>query len=217
MPIIRDSETSFVAVAPNDQEVSSMMRFTQMALLPLAMLTAASGCATHAETGAGLGGLLGAATGAVIGSQTGNAGAGALIGGGLGAVTGGLIGAGQDEVDRKNAIRTAAANAPPAVSPADIVHMSQSGVADDTIMAQIRSSGSVYNLTPTDVVSLKQAGVSERVLQCMLDSRYRRVRPVYYERPVIVDSGPPIIVVDHHPCPPPPVSVGFGYTYSRIR
>jgi hypothetical protein len=39
--------------------------------LAITALIAAGGCATHTETGAGVGSLIGAGTGALIGSQTG--------------------------------------------------------------------------------------------------------------------------------------------------
>jgi DNA repair exonuclease SbcCD nuclease subunit len=66
------------------------------ALLAIAVMLLASGCAgrewtTTEKTTAG-GALLGAGTGALIGSATGKAGAGALIGAGVGALGGALMG-----------------------------------------------------------------------------------------------------------------------------
>jgi hypothetical protein len=167
----------------------------------------ASGCATNTGTGALAGGGLGAATGAVIGSATGHAGTGAAIGAGLGAAAGGLIGAGQDENDRKNADRVAQASAVQqqrAMSIHDVVYMSRQGIAEETIIAQIQSSGSYFQLTSADIVELRQQGVSERVVQTMLSTRRPVVRPraVVYEEPVYVVS-------------PPPVSFGVGYYWGH--
>jgi surface antigen len=195
-----------------------MMQRPYLSALLLTGCLAATGCATHTETGAGLGGLIGAGTGALIGSQTGHAGTGALIGAGVGALSGGLIGAGQDEVDRKNAARVAAATARPAAPPMsihDVVQMTKQGVSDDLIIAQIRNSGSVFVLQASDITALCQEGVSNRVIQAMMDTSRRPavVRPVVYERPVIVEPAPPVYVVE----PRPAVSVGFGYHYCRPR
>lgn len=181
----------------------SLMRISVFSLL------AVTGCATHAETGAGLGGLLGGATGALIGSQTGNAGAGALIGAGLGAVTGGLIGASQDDLERRHAAQLAAATPGP-MTYQDVVYLTHQGVSDDTIIAQIRSTRSVFQLTPQDIVTAKQQGVSERVIQAMLETSRRPLA-----RPVVVHE--PSVVIVEPPPPPPPVYFGIGYTYQRAR
>jgi hypothetical protein len=189
------------------------MKRSQGWLLTLVAVLPLGGCATHTQTGAAAGGLLGAATGALIGSSGGDAASGALVGGAAGALAGGLIGAGQDEVDRKNAARVAAATAPGPMTTHDVVYMAQSGVGEETIVAQIRSTGSVFHLTSADVVALKQQGVSDRVLNVMLEAHRRPVRPVVYERPVYVEPAP--VVVVERPCCPPPV--GFGVTYIRRR
>ncbi|HMP02134.1 MAG TPA: glycine zipper domain-containing protein [Gemmatales bacterium] len=174
----------------------------------LLMVAALSGCATHTETGAGVGGLLGGATGALIGSQTGNAGAGALVGAGLGAVTGGLIGASHDEMERQNAARIAA-TMPGPMTYQDVLYMTQQGVADETIIAQMRSTRSVFQLTSQDIVAAKQHGVSERVIQAMLETGRRPPRHV-------VVQEPSVIFVEPAP-PPPPMYFGVGYTYTRGR
>src|SRR5262245_58302060 len=148
------------------------------------------GCATHTGTGALAGGGLGAATGALIGSATGNAGKGAVLGAGLGAAAGGLVGAGQDEVDQRNRERIAAATAVPAQGPmnvGDVINMTRSGVREDTIVATIRSSNSVFYLTAADVTDLHNQGVSDRVIQAMLESSRR---PVVRTRPVVYEPAP---------------------------
>ncbi len=88
----------------------------------------------------------------------------------------------------------------------DVVYMSQSGVGESTIIKQIQNSRSVFQLNSGDVVNLKGQGVSENVINTMLDTNRRAVRPVIYERPVVVCD----------PCPPP-VGLSFGYHYHRIR
>lgn len=172
------------------------------------------GCATHTETGAATGGVLGAATGALIGSQTGNAGAGALIGGGLGAVAGSIIGSEKDDVERANAARLAA-SAPGPMTVADVVNMTQNQMADATIITQIRSTRSVFQLTPQDTIWLKQQGVSEPVIQAMLQSRGYPQPVVYGEPTVIMEPGPVYVVPP--PPPRPPISVGVGYSIMKVR
>lgn len=186
-----------------------------LAIVVFCLFLASSGCATHTETGAAAGGLLGAATGALIGSQTGNAGAGALIGGGIGAVTGGLIGNEKDDIERANAARLAA-TAPGPMTMADVVNMTRSNVAPETIITQIRSTRSVFQLTPQDTIWLKEQGVNESVIQTMLASnrRYGPHRVVYGEPTMMVE---PVYVVTPPPPPPPPVSVGFSYGVMRVR
>lgn len=171
----------------------------------LAVLMVGAGCATHTGTGALAGGGLGALTGAAIGSATGDAGKGALIGAALGSATGGLIGAGQDEVDRRNAERIAAVSVPPGnpLSIHDVVEMNRSGVGDQVIVNQIRSSPSVFHLSPSDVANLHNQGVSDYVITAMQETCRRPV--VVGRRPVYVEPAP-VVVVD--PCPPP--VIGFG-------
>ncbi len=188
------------------EEQEDMRNWTLHVVLAFLASLCSVGCATHTGTGALAGGGLGAATGALIGSATGDAGKGALLGAGLGAAAGGLVGAGQDEVDRKNRDRYAAATAQGPVTVGDVVHMTHSGVREDTIVATIRSSNSVFHLTPADVTDLHNQGVSDRVIQAMLDQRRVVVRP----RPVVYEAAP-VYVVE----PPPRVHVGFGYHYGR--
>jgi hypothetical protein len=163
-----------------------------------------SGCATQTETGAALGGLLGAGAGAALGGKH-HAGEGALIGAGVGALTGGLIGANEDEKERKRREQMAAMDAQRRFIPiADIVNMSRAGVPDQTIMTQIRTSGSMYQLSAEDTIALRQQGVSDPVINYMLETARRPVviaRPVYVEpAPVVVEPAPPV------------VGVGIGYT-----
>src|SRR5262245_36744729 len=170
-------------------------------MMPLIAGVSLTGCATHTGTDAAAGGLLGAGVGALAAGPK-HAGAGALVGAGVGALAGGLVGNAQDEAERKNRERIAAAQAQRYIPPADIVQMSRSGVPDQTIMIAIRTSGSVYQLAPEDISNLRQLGVSDPVVNYMLETARR---PVVIQRPVYVEPAP--VVVE-----PAPVGVGFSYT-----
>lgn len=180
--------------------MSGKQRFHAAVMLLLSVSLA--GCATNTGTGAAAGGLLGAGTGALIGSASGHTGAGALIGGGVGALTGAAIGNAEDKRERREAVAAAGSAGP--MSTMDVVQMTQSNVAESTIIKQIYTSRTVFQLTSTDIVNLKQQGVSDNVINAMLDAGRRRV---YVDRPVVVYEPYP---------PPPPVSFGFGYSVGRF-
>lgn len=163
----------------------------------LLLLVPMIGCATHEGTGAAVGGLLGAGTGAIIGKASGNTAAGALLGGGVGALAGAAVGSSEDRKEHREAVVAAQAQftAQGPMSTADVIKLTQSNVNEVTIIKQIQSTHTVFQLTPDDVVSLKSYGVTDNVINAMLDSSRRPVRPVVvYER-----------------VPPPPVAVGIGY------
>jgi hypothetical protein len=179
----------------------------------------ACGCdsLSNTEGGALGGGLLGAGAGALIGHATGHTGAGALIGAGAGALTGGLIGHAVDKSEERTAAQVAAANAQSQQAPLgmiDVVQLVQAHVADEVIIAQIRSTGSVFHLSSNDTIYLKQQGVSDAVVQEMILTANRYPRRVYTSTPVYTER---VYVVDPDP-PPVAVGVGFGYThYGRWR
>jgi hypothetical protein len=75
--------------------MSGLARFAACTLLAVPMLLA--GCASDAQNGALIGGLLGAGTGAIIGHQSGEGWAGAGIGAAAGALGGYIVG---NEVDK---------------------------------------------------------------------------------------------------------------------
>lgn len=155
------------------------------------------GCATHEGTGAAVGGLLGAGTGAIIGKAAGNTGAGALLGAGVGALTGAAVGNAEDRKEHREAVVQAQAmsSAQGPMTMNDVIKLTQSQVGETTIIKQIQTSRTVFQLTPDDIVMLKSYGVTDSVINAMQDTLRRPVRPVVvYER-----------------CPPPPVSVGIGY------
>ncbi len=156
------------------------MRRTYL-LLAVAAAFAWTPQASHAQVqtkrGATMGGLAGAVVGGLIGSKNHNAGAGAAIGGVVGAVSGGLLG---NAADKQNAIdqqRYAYAQqqqqqrnfqaTQSAVSVADVVSMSRSGLAKSVIVNQIQQRGVQQKLQVADIIALHQQGVSENVITSM--------------------------------------------------
>jgi len=175
------------------------------------------GCANLSNTENGLlgGGAIGAGTGAIVGNALGNTGAGALIGAGVGALSGGLVGNALDESEKKAQARAVAAAT--AVAPrtplgmTDVAQMAQQHISDGVIIGQIRSTGSVYNLSPSDIYWLKENGVSDPVIHEMQLTANRQPRRVYtttpvYEAPAVYER---VYIYD----PPPRVGIGVGYTH----
>ena len=134
-----------------------------------------NGTPNNTGTGVLAGGAFGAATGAIIGAAAHNPGLGAAIGAGSGMALGGLIGA---QADAQQSMRLqqqapttyARATTGAPLSVADVTAMSKAPVNDDTIIAQIINSHTVYHLSATDIISLHDNGVSERVIQYMQDT-----------------------------------------------
>jgi uncharacterized membrane protein YgcG len=52
-----------------------------------------------------------------------------------------------------------------------ILQLAQAKVGDDTIVAYIQNSGTIYNLDASQIVYLRQQGVSDRVVTTMLNQR----------------------------------------------
>jgi hypothetical protein len=174
-------------------------------LLP-ALLACGCSSLSNTENGALGGGAIGAGLGALVGHATGHTAAGALIGGAAGAVTGGVVGNAVDKSEERQAALVAA-NAPRPLGLTDIANMAQNRVADDVIITQIRTTGSVFQLSPEQIVWLKQASVSDVVIQEMQATAYRYPRRVYTAAPVYVE---PVYVE-----PAPPVAVGIGIGFHR--
>jgi ABC-type proline/glycine betaine transport system permease subunit len=67
----------------------------------------------------------------------------------------------------------ASQSAPPQLSYGvpQILQLAQAKVADDTIVAYIQNSGTIYALDASQIVYLKQQGVSDRVVTTMLNQR----------------------------------------------
>src|SRR5262245_25446581 len=98
------------------------------------------GCASHADRGAGIGGLGGAGAGALIGGASGHSAEGAMLGGALGMITGSEIGAARDRREALEQAAVAQANSG-AVTSADVVAMVQNGVSEEVIATHIRANG----------------------------------------------------------------------------
>lgn len=65
--------------------------------------------------------------------------------------------------------------APPTPAPrpmtvSDVKALAKAKLSDDTIIAQIRTSGTVFHLTTAEIVDLMESGVSEAVIQFMINT-----------------------------------------------
>src|SRR5690242_1613922 len=73
------------------------------------------------------------------------------------------------------------ANNPPAVSPsaADVLKMAEAGTSDDVMLAYIKNSTSLYDLSADQILYLRDIGVSSPVISAMLgrDSELRSQPP----------------------------------------
>ena len=171
-------------------------------LVPLGLIAACSlvGCQTpdHTEQGALFGGLFGAGAGAVVGHALGNTGAGAAIGAGVGALSGAAIGHDMDQNEARNRAAIEARigrQVAGAVTIADVVAMSRSGVDEGLIINHIHAHGLAVPLQAADVIYLQQQGVSRNVIAVMQTEPVAvaaQVVPVYQEAPggVIIETGP---------------------------
>jgi hypothetical protein len=54
-----------------------------------------------------------------------------------------------------------------------VVALAKSGVSDEVIVSQIRSSRTVYHLTTAEIIELKNSGVSEKVIDFMINTASR--------------------------------------------
>ncbi len=134
------------------------------------VLAVSSGCATNVGTGLIAGTVLGAGSGSLGGGS-----AGALIGTAAGLVGGALIGFALDEQDRqvmeKSSPRTVdRMERSEPLTMNDVIKLSQSGVADETILQYMKESGSSYTLSQAQIRRLQDGGVSERVVNYMINS-----------------------------------------------
>jgi outer membrane protein with glycine zipper len=161
----------------------------------------------YADRGALFGGLTGAGVGAIVGDAAGNAGAGAAIGTAVGALTGAAIG---DNIDSDLARSKAEIEArmgrqmQGAVTPQDVVAMTQAGLSDDVIATHIRANGMAQPLAVNDLINLRNMGVRDTVINAMQQSPPRAVQssqavayPAY---------AAPVVVAPYYPVwgPPPP-------------
>jgi hypothetical protein len=149
---------------------------------------------TRESQGAVIGGAVGAATGAAVSGE--NRLLGALIGGAIGAGGGYLIGAETDwfddpERDReaREAIRDAQAspagigdvaesstadlNRDGFVTTDELIAMERAGLSDDEILARLRATGQIFELSERQEDALRSAGISRRVVAEMQEINRR--------------------------------------------
>jgi len=140
-------------------------------IILLSLITFVStSCASNTGTGVLVGGILGSGIGGIA-----TGGAGALIGGTVGIISGGLIGVGLDDRDKrmveKSSPRTIdRINRQEPLTISDVIKLSQSGVADNTIIEYIDSTDSTYNLSKTQIRRLREAGVSPQIIDFMMNT-----------------------------------------------
>jgi uncharacterized protein YcfJ len=186
---------------------------TRISMLAAALTAVAvTGCynpnGTPDNTGTGVlaGGATGAALGAIIGSASHSAGEGAAIGAGAGALLGGLIGHSADQqqqarLQQQYPATYARAQAGTPLSLADVKAMSRAQVSDDTIIAQIINSHTVYHVSATDIIDLHHAGVSQKVIDYIVNT------PSTNTTAVVAVAPPPV------PVEPMLVAPGPGYVW----
>ena len=185
-----------------------LMKKTGMTLATAVAAVALTGCynpdgtQNNTATGALAGGAFGAASGAAIGSASHNAGGGALIGAGAGALLGALIGNSADQ--EQNARLRAQSQATyqrvqqgTPLSLNDVKALAKAGLSDDTIIAQITVSHTVYHVSATDIIDLHANGVSQRVIDFIVNT------------PTTI-TVPTSDVAVSTPPPPPPADVVVG-------
>jgi uncharacterized protein YcfJ len=148
---------------------------------------------------AAVGGIAGAVIGGIIGHQNDETPEGALIGGAIGAITGSLIGKAKDEQIQRNryyqhqAWRYQQQQLGRAVSIADVVSMSRSGLSDSVIINHIRTNGVVSHVDTHAIISMHNSGVRENVIAAM------------QQAPPAGGSSAKTVVVHNAPAPRPVV------------
>jgi hypothetical protein len=199
-----------------------MARSLAAAFVLLLVILPSGGCRSpyYADRGALFGGLTGAGVGALVGDAAGNTGAGAAIGTAVGALAGSAIG---ENIDADLARSKAEIEArmgrqlQGAVTPQDVVAMTQAGLSDDVIATHIRANGMAQPLAVNDLINLRNMGVRDGVINAMQQTPPRvaqiphsaAVYPAYPAYP-----PPPVVVAPYYPVwgPPPPPA---GFYYSR--
>lgn len=91
---------------------------------------------------------------------------------------------------------------PPQVQPGpplgleEVKSLAKSGVSDDLIVSQIRSSATVYHLGTADIILLKNAGVSEKVIDYMINTPTTAMPPppAGVQQSVVVEPAPACVV-----------------------
>ena len=143
---------------------------------------------------AAVGGLAGAVIGGIIGHQNHETPEGALIGGAVGAIAGGLLGNSKDQQISQqrhyayHAQQFRQQQIGRAVSIADVVNMSRSGLSDSVIVNHIRTNGVIDHVGTHEIISMHNRGVSEHVITAMQQAP--RAGSIPHET-VVVHSPPP--------------------------
>jgi hypothetical protein len=188
--------------------------------LAVALLGAGCRSMDYTDRGALFGGLTGAGVGALVGDASGNAGAGAVIGSALGAVTGAVVGDGIDaDLARSRAEIEArmGRQMQGAVTPQDVIAMTQAGLSDDVIATHIRANGVAQPLAVNDLIGLRNMGVRDTVINAMQQTPPRVGQPVA-AYPAYPPGG---VIVEHHYgpwySPPPPPAFYFHHHRHRPR
>jgi hypothetical protein len=161
-----------------------------------------TGCrsTSYGDKGSLFGGLVGAGTGAAIGQRSGNPVAGALIGTAVGAVTGGAIGESIDEDVARNRAEVEARmgrQMAAAVTPQDVVAMTQAGLSDEVIATHIRAHGVAQPPQVNDLITLRNQGVSDGVLKAM------QTAPGPQTERINAPGASPVIIQERVYAPPP--------------
>lgn len=178
-----------------------MSRKLQLVAFLAAALSATSGMAQNTQRGAAVGGIMGAIAGGIIGDHNDEAGAGAAIGGAIGVVTGAVIGNAQDKEQAYARARVQqqyqhqqVVVARQAVTVADVISMSRSGLSDSVIINQIQQRGVQQRLEVPDIITLHQQGVHESVITMMQQASIGPP-PSTYVAPV---QATPVIVEERY-------------------
>ena len=198
-----------------------MLRYFYL-IIVLLTLPSLPGCMSpyYADKGALFGGLTGAGVGALVGDAAGNAGAGAAIGTAVGALAGAAVGGNIDaDMARSRAEIEArmGRQMQGAVTPQDVVAMTQAGLSDDVIATHVRANGMAQPLAANDLINLRNMGVRDSVINVMQQTPPRGVpsnQPLAMY-PASYPVGPtPVMVAPYYPMwgPPPPPPVGFYYS-----
>lgn len=171
-------------------------------LVPGLLLLTATGCASHADRGAAIGGLGGAGVGALIGEASGHGAEGALLGAAVGALGGSAIGSSMDARDAEIRARMGRQMSG-AVSTGDVVAMVQSGVSEEVIATHIRTNGVQQRVQAGDLITLRNQGVSDYLINTMQTAPVGgavAVQPAGYAQPVY--TQPSTVIVQEHYGPP---------------
>jgi hypothetical protein len=106
-----------------------------------------------------------------------------------------------------------------AVTPQDVVAMTQAGLSDEVIATHIRANGMAQPLAVNDLINLRNVGVRDGVINAMQQTppRSAQLSPAYPTYPGYA-PGPPIVVAAPYYAPwgpPPPPPAAFYYNRGR--